>query len=396
MEFDMVFEGGAAKGMVFVGAMKEFERRGHTPRRLVGTSAGAITATLLGAGYNANEMLATLSETTADGQPVFATFMDAPKREDFTAEDIEGSFTMRLFEAIDTPLLPHALEKRIDGWAIRRMLGIPVYPTLFSFIERGGIYVGNAFVEWFERKLEEKGKGFSKLTLSEFHEATNCDLSLVASDTTARLKRVLNHRTAPNCPVAWAVRMSMSIPFVWHEVVWDHDWDPYSLRQSDGTTDEKSLKGNIFVDGGVLSNFAIDLIAEGTDPVKAFMGDTDPDDAETLGLLIDESLEVRGAGPPPDDDGDDDDDDLTDPKRLKIVRRIKRLLNTMTEARDNRLIAYYKDEICRLPAAGYGTMEFDMTDARRDALVAAGETAMAKHLDGRQLAPVGDSDDATV
>ena len=35
MEFDMVFEGGGAKGMVFVGAMKEFERRGHTPHVLV-------------------------------------------------------------------------------------------------------------------------------------------------------------------------------------------------------------------------------------------------------------------------------------------------------------------------------------------------------------------------
>ena len=50
MEFDMVFEGGGAKGMVFVGAFKVLEDRGHTARRLVGTSAGAITATLLTAG----------------------------------------------------------------------------------------------------------------------------------------------------------------------------------------------------------------------------------------------------------------------------------------------------------------------------------------------------------
>ncbi len=38
MEFDMVFEGGGAKGMVFVGASKVLEQRGHTARRLVGTS----------------------------------------------------------------------------------------------------------------------------------------------------------------------------------------------------------------------------------------------------------------------------------------------------------------------------------------------------------------------
>ncbi len=47
MDFDLVFEGGGAKGMVFVGAMQEFEARGHKCGRLLGTSAGAITATLL-------------------------------------------------------------------------------------------------------------------------------------------------------------------------------------------------------------------------------------------------------------------------------------------------------------------------------------------------------------
>ena len=38
MEFDIVFEGGGAKGMVFVGASTALEERGHTARRLVGTS----------------------------------------------------------------------------------------------------------------------------------------------------------------------------------------------------------------------------------------------------------------------------------------------------------------------------------------------------------------------
>jgi predicted acylesterase/phospholipase RssA len=47
MEFDLVFEGGGAKGIVFVGAVQEFEALGHTADRLLGTSAGAITATLL-------------------------------------------------------------------------------------------------------------------------------------------------------------------------------------------------------------------------------------------------------------------------------------------------------------------------------------------------------------
>ena len=40
----------------------------------------------------------------------------------------------------------------------------------------------------------------------------------------------LNHRTAPNCPVAWAVRMSMSIPFIWQAVVWEEAWGLYLER----------------------------------------------------------------------------------------------------------------------------------------------------------------------
>ena len=43
--FDMVFEGGGAKGTAFVGALEVLFAAGHKHRRLVGTSAGAITAT---------------------------------------------------------------------------------------------------------------------------------------------------------------------------------------------------------------------------------------------------------------------------------------------------------------------------------------------------------------
>jgi len=55
MEFDLVFEGGGAKGLAFVGALQALERQGHTARRVIGTSAGSITALLVAAGYSADE-----------------------------------------------------------------------------------------------------------------------------------------------------------------------------------------------------------------------------------------------------------------------------------------------------------------------------------------------------
>ena len=67
--------------------------------------------------------------------------------------------------------------------------------------------------------------------------AKRCDLSLVVTDTTNREMLVLNHRTAPDVPVAMAVRMSMSIPFVWREVVWHKEWGTYCGTDKTGRED---------------------------------------------------------------------------------------------------------------------------------------------------------------
>ena len=385
MRVDLVFEGGGAKGMVFVGALEAFESRGLRPRRVVGTSAGAITATLLAAGYNADRMRAALEEEQ-DGKPVFGTFLDPPEEGDFTPEDIKQSLTMNLFRATDLPGVPDWLEKRIDRELIGQLMNIPIYRTLFSFVERGGLYAGNAFLEWFRRKLDEQEDGLAGMTLAEFAYATESDLSLVASDTTGRDMLVLNHRTAPNCPVAWAVRMSMSIPFAWQEVRWRREWDPYNfvdLSEGSGDVEERSLAGHTVVDGGALSNFPINLLTSDEAQVQAVMGDTDPHSAPTIGFLIDESLQVENAPPSPADDGDET-GIVDDIKRLRTVSRISRLMNTMMAAHDSQLIRTFDELICRLPAKTYGTMEFDMTEARRAALVEAGRVAMLAHLDGRE------------
>src|SRR5687767_7734301 len=102
MRYDLVFEGGGAKGMVFVGACDEFFGRGHSSDRLLGTSAGAITATLLAAGYRPTEMLDALIEKE-NGASVFAGFMGNPPP--FTDEEIHQSATLRLLEGVNFKLL---------------------------------------------------------------------------------------------------------------------------------------------------------------------------------------------------------------------------------------------------------------------------------------------------
>jgi hypothetical protein len=63
------------------------------------------------------------------------------------------------------------------------------------------------------------------------------------------------------------------------------------------------------------------------------------------------------------------------------VQRLQRLVNTATGAHDKMVIEEYSHLVVRLPAQGYGTTEFDMSDQRRDALVEARRDAMALYFD---------------
>jgi predicted acylesterase/phospholipase RssA len=365
-EYDMVFEGGGAKGSVFVGALEEFAKAGLKPRRLIGTSAGAITAALLAAGYTPKEFLDATNEKLADGvTPRFSSFMDAPKADDFTKEEIENSATMQAFKEIPIPNIFN-----VDEHLTNLFMHGPHYRQLFSFNECGGFFTGRKFLEWVREKLAAKGVT-QGMTLGEMFKKKGVDLSLVVTDTTDVEMLVLNHRTAPGVPVEWAVRMSMSIPFIWREVVWQERWGLYRGRGK--LNAQGGGKGNILVDGGVLSNFPIHLIAEALpNEMKDIMGDTDPTAAGNLGLLIDENLPVEGAkqtSKPPHSISD-----------LRAIQRVGRLVDTMTAAQDKAVIERHEAEVCRLPAMGYGTTEFNMTTARLNALVEAGRQAMIKHL----------------
>ena len=372
MQYDLVFEGGGAKGAVFVGAIQEFERRKHRARRFVGTSAGAITATLMAAGYTSAMMLDVTKEKTADGKPRFSTFMDIAK--EFAPADVDNSLTREIFNRVDLPLVPTWLEQQIDRALLSHLMNMSVYRELFSFVERGGLYAGDAFLAWIREKLDAGAYKLSTATFADFNRETGSDLSLVASDTTGHQMLVLNHRTAPKCPVAWGVRMSMSIPFVWQEVRWNPAWGAYQ---------GKTLDGHTIVDGGVLSNFPLRLLTSHEPDVVAVMGDTDPDGAPNLGLLIDETLAVPNAGQPATSKADDSlkADLLQHTKRLRTIQRIKRLVDTMTGSFDQRIIEMHGDEVCRLPAGGYGTTEFDMSEQRMTALIEAGRAAMNTFFD---------------
>src|SRR5262249_48929325 len=145
MKYDLVFEGGGAKGMVFVGACEEFFGRGHTFERLLGTSAGAITATLLAAGYTPKEMLEALVEKEG-GKSVFSGFMGLPPP--FTDEEIAASATQRLLDGVDFTFVPSGLEKSLHKKLIKALAMSGTFRHVLALVERGGWFAADRFVSW--------------------------------------------------------------------------------------------------------------------------------------------------------------------------------------------------------------------------------------------------------
>jgi predicted acylesterase/phospholipase RssA len=246
------------------------------------------------------------------------------------------------------------------------LLAIDLYRELFSFVECGGFYSGEAFLNWFRTRLQAKGIN-PDITWKDFAQQTGSDVSVVTSDVDDQEMVVLNNRTAPGAPVAMSVRMSMSIPFVWPEVFWDATWGQYRGRDK---------TGHRFVDGGVLSNFPIHLVADSSTEIIEIMGTTDANAAGNLGLLLDEKIAVPGAS----------NSDTRRP-RLRAADRVTRLVDAMLGSSDADAIRNHPDVVCHIPVGGYGTTEFRMSTERMAALIDSGRNAMQGYL--TQLPPIG-------
>lgn len=374
MQYNLVFAGGGAKGIVHVGALKELETQGHTFKRLVGTSAGAITATLLAAGYNADEIQDAITEKLPDDRIILASFTDVP--DSFDDEVISRSLTTALTNEIIPNFVSDGASRRLVESTTATLLRNGTYRTLFSLVELGGLYAGDTFLNWMREKLDADGRGLGDATLAQFRTQTGADLTCVATDTVAGTPLNLNHRTAPGLPVAWAVRMSMSIPLVFQEVLWRAEWGPY-LNQD--------VTGHSVVDGGIYSTLPLELLLSHEAAVLDAMGGV-PSPSSVIGLYIDSTLPVPGAEAAPPKKQNMEQRLKSDSPWSRIVRRISDLVNTMTKSHDNLMMHTYPKTICRLPAQGYDTLEFDMSDERVKLLVDAGQAAMRQHLEGRMAA----------
>lgn len=220
MKADAVFEGGGVRGIAFAGAVSCLEEHGYEWERLAGTSAGAIIAALLAAGYHGLEIYEILTQL------------------DYT--------------------------KFLDKTALQ---AIPLAGPLLGLIVQKAIHRGRFIETWVADLLRRQGvKVFGDL----MDAAGSSRLKIIASDITRRELLVLpddlkNYGIDPvRFSVAKAVRMSASIPFYFKPVQLKSpavSKDPVSLKNLaplKGTVPLKDQSARSFiVDGGILSNFPV-------------------------------------------------------------------------------------------------------------------------------------------
>jgi NTE family protein len=224
MYADLVFEGGGVKGIGLAGAIATLEDRGYKPQNIAGTSAGAISAALLAAGYSATELREIIMG------------LDYRQFQDKAWED-------------KVPLIERSLSLLLDL----------------------GLYEGKYFLGWVRERLEAKGvRTFADLVHPDFADDPRfrSRLQVVASDVTTHELLILPrdaHKLGiepDELDVALAVRMSMSIPIFFEPVRWENP---------------KTGRTHVIVDGGMLSNF----------PVWLFdCDDGNPPEWPTFGMLL--------------------------------------------------------------------------------------------------------------
>lgn len=350
LTFDVALQGGGSAGIALNPALAELFRRGHRVRRVVGTSAGSIAAALLAAGYTGDELLAMSLRRTAAGLPLFAEWIEEPVvPAAATSEFDSDEFDLSGFS------LPAKLGRRLR--AAKGML---------EFVERGGFVSGQGLLDWLSAALEQKERGLSRVTLGELHERSAAHVTLIATDLSSRRVRALNHLTAPDLPLVWAVRASVSVPLYFTEVIWQESWGTYL-----GT----SLADHVLVDGGVMSNLPIGFLLKSGNPLlQRMMGIEEQDGVRALGISLDGTLEVPGAPPRS--------RSAAALSGGKMGERVRALTDALLQGFDMSLADTDADTLLmRLPTRDYLPTEFRMSEARAEALVSAADVVAREFFD---------------
>ncbi|WP_094777533.1 patatin-like phospholipase family protein [Paraburkholderia ribeironis] len=254
----VVFQGGGAKGIVHVGALAAVEELGIRIQGVAGTSAGAMIAALLAAGYSSKEMLdtATCSNIIAS---LGAKFRLRGPTDLFSRKGWAFIRVLRLIvpHVKWTPALLLMLVVLLGALEIWRpftgmALGIALLFIgwrIYRTVSRGVSSVRHVR-DFVDHAIAEKSRGRyeAEVTFRQLRTITGTPLKVVATNVTDQCVEVFSYERTPDVVVADAVAASICLPVVFRP------WS-FSCQRSSGVRADVTRRA--FLDGGVTSNLPV-------------------------------------------------------------------------------------------------------------------------------------------
>lgn len=255
---NLVLSGGGIKGIAFVGAYEELEKRYRYFGNIAGVSAGAMIGALIGAGYTSRELIRILREfdfsilKIRGGDCLNSSIAVRirklmEERSAVSDSDIEALLYMQ-----DYPELQNMKRYKEDFRGIRGNF----LSNLIAFSQENAFLDGELLERWIRQLLANKGIH----TFSDFRggiadkvNPRGYKVRMTAVDANTGKVIVLPDDIAlynidpDKFEVARAVRMSTSVPFVFRPCVLMKK-ENYYMNQ------------HFIIDGGVLDNFPVWLI----------------------------------------------------------------------------------------------------------------------------------------
>jgi NTE family protein len=211
----------------------------------------------------------------------------------------------------------------------------------FNLMWHMGACKGDAFEKWYEGVLESL-TGQSGITLAEVTEKYGTEVTIVTTSLNQRKAIYLNKDTYPDMTLAKAVRCSMSIEGVFQPV---------------------KVGGDLFVDGGTLNNYPIEVyhtIVDGEYVVNE----------ETLGLMLMTEEELTDRFPP--------------------VTGLVSYFNSVMDCLISRVQKEYLDpadwdRTVKINCGAIQAFDFGIDEKQRTDLVERGRRAVIEHFGGPRV-----------
>ena len=237
---NLVMEGGGVRGLAYSGALEVLEQRGILKNidRVAGSSAGAIAGLMVSLGYNSLEI---------------DSILQTIKIQEFN----DGKF---FFGKI----------KRVK--------------------KEYGIFKGDKFKNWLAQLIEFK-TGNADITFKDLHQLHLSDKNFkdfycTGTNVTQQRLDILSWKSWPNMKLSTAVHISSCIPFYFKPV-------PIDSTGSEVALTDTITKFDLYVDGGMLCNFPINMFDSSLDGSNPLTSEKVIYNTQTLGLKLERGEQIE-------------------------------------------------------------------------------------------------------